>query len=105
VRVKFVLKNANKFRFSVRMDSKKKDAPPAEKKSSCAHTANANIPAKNVGERNTVIMGVSEIFARIAVGSPYVCMSGRFIGAAFAIWYVFMAKRVVDAKFVLKNAN
>jgi hypothetical protein len=89
--VMFVLKNANKSLFFVRMGSKKKDAPPAEKKSSCAHMANANIPAKNVGEQNIVIMGVSEIFARIAVGSPYVCMSARFIGAPFAVKNVSMA--------------
>ena len=86
------------------MGRKKTDALNA-KKSLYAHMANADISAKTVEGRHIVSMGVTGIFAGIAAGSPYVVMDGSSIGAAFAVRYVFMAKRAVDARSVLKGAK
>ena len=99
VRAKFVLKNANKCQFYVRMGSKKIDALNA-KKSLYAHIANADISAKNVGGRLIVSMGVSGSIAGTAAGSPYVCINSRSKHAMSAVRDVLMAKRAVDAIFV-----
>jgi hypothetical protein len=53
--------------------------------------ANVYISAKTVGGRATVNMDVAGTIAVIVVGSPYVCMGARNIGAPFAVRYVPMA--------------
>jgi hypothetical protein len=88
--------NANRSQSSVRMGTRKTDALNAKVKR-CAHMANANINAENVGGRHTVSMGGSEIFAEIAVGCPYACINARSTSVLFAIGNVNMAKRAVDA--------
>jgi hypothetical protein len=67
--------------------------------------ANAHIPAKNVVGGNTAPTGVSGTSARIAVGSPYVRMTGRNIGAQFAERYVRTAKGGVSVKFVVYKSS
>jgi len=67
--------------------------------------ANAHIPANHVGGGNTVPMGISGTSAGLAAGSPYVRMTARNIGAAFAVRYVFMTKRRVSVKFVVYKSN
>jgi len=98
--VTFALKNAEKSQFYVRMGSKKTNALNANK-SLYANMANASISARNVEERLFVSMGVSETFASLAVGGPYVCMNARCIGAPFAVGHVPMAKGVVDVSVAL----
>jgi hypothetical protein len=63
--------------------------------------ANAYIGANNVGGRAFVNMDVAGTIAVIAVGSLYVRISARNIGALFAVRYVFMEKRGLNARFVL----
>ena len=82
------------------MGDKTTNASPAEKKSLCAHMANADISAKTVGGRDIVSMDVSGTIARNVAGSPYVCMDASLISAMFAARYVLMAKIAVDATSV-----
>jgi hypothetical protein len=79
------------------MGGKKTNAQPAEKKSLCAHMANADISAKTVRGRDIVSMGVSGTIAGTAAGSLYVCMDASLISATFAAKNVLMAKIAVDA--------
>jgi len=67
--------------------------------------ANALIHAKNVVGGNTVRMDVSGTSARIAVGSPYVRMTARNIGAPFAVRYVRTAKGGVNVKNVGRESS
>jgi hypothetical protein len=67
--------------------------------------ANPHIPAKNVGAGNTVRMVVSKTSARIAVGSPYVCMATRDIGAKFAMQFVVIPKRRESVRYVVLKSK
>jgi hypothetical protein len=99
VGARFVLMNANRHQSSVRMGTKRTDAPNA-KKALYATMASADISAKNVGGRLIVSMDVSGTIAGTAAGSPYVCISSKFKPATFAVRNVAIANSAVDVKSV-----
>lgn len=89
--VRFVVLKTKQSQFSVRMDSKKNNAPNA-KRTLYVGMANGTITAKNVGGIDIVHMDVSKASARLVAGSPYVRINARNIGVSFAVKNVIMEK-------------